>query len=179
MFSTGRNIGIPHLDKFGHLGGFSSGFFGIAGGPGGGQPQGPAFEERRQATLQDAKLKQGLKPFWFATGQDDFLVETSRATVAMFKKHGFDVVYREPMARTPGASGASTCTSSRSSCSPETIAAIKARDRLPTRLAPLPVRVRSPPDDARDPVLTPFATGISAFCSSEPSLPGCDFLLRL
>jgi enterochelin esterase-like enzyme len=99
VFSTGRNIGIPHLDKFAHLGGFSSGFFGIAGGPGGGQPQGPAFEERRQATLQDAKLKQGLKPFWFATGQDDFLVETSRATVAMFKKHGFDVVYREPMAR--------------------------------------------------------------------------------
>jgi enterochelin esterase-like enzyme len=95
VFSTGRNIGIPHLDKFGYLGVFSSGIFGIAGGPGGGQPQGPAFEERHQAILQDAKLKGGLKLFWFATGQDDFLVETSRATVAMFKKHGFDVVYRE------------------------------------------------------------------------------------
>lgn len=89
------NIGIPHLDKFGYLGVFSSGIFGITGGPGGAQPQGPRFEERHQAILEDAALKEGLKLFWFATGQDDFLVETSRATVAMFKKHGFDVVYRE------------------------------------------------------------------------------------
>jgi enterochelin esterase-like enzyme len=89
------NIGIPHLDKFGYLGVFSSGIFGIAGGPGGAQAQGPRFEERHRATLEDAALKDGLKLFWFATGRDDFLVETSRATVAMFKKHGFDVVYRE------------------------------------------------------------------------------------
>ena len=33
--------------------------------------------------------------FWFGTGKDDFLVETSRATVEMFRKHGFAVVYRE------------------------------------------------------------------------------------
>ena len=36
-----------------------------------------------------------LEGIWFATGKDDFLVETSRATVAMFKKHGFDIVYKE------------------------------------------------------------------------------------
>ena len=36
---------------------------------------------------------------WFATGKEDFLIETSRATVEMLKKHGFDVVYNE----TPGA----------------------------------------------------------------------------
>jgi enterochelin esterase-like enzyme len=46
-------------------------------------------------SLEDAGLKEDLKPFWFATGRDDFLVETSRATVALFKKHGFDVVHRE------------------------------------------------------------------------------------
>jgi enterochelin esterase-like enzyme len=45
--------------------------------------------------LTDSRLKDGLKLFWFATGKDDFLVETSRATVEMFKKHQFDVVYRE------------------------------------------------------------------------------------
>ena len=46
-------------------------------------------------SLDDPKLKDGLKLFWFATGKDDFLVETSRATVEMFKKHQFDVVYVE------------------------------------------------------------------------------------
>jgi enterochelin esterase family protein len=30
-----------------------------------------------------------------AEGKDDFLVETSRKTVGMFREHGFDVVYRE------------------------------------------------------------------------------------
>lgn len=89
------NIGIPHLDRFGYLGVFSSGIFGIAGGPGGNQAQGPSFEERHGAVLDDAKLKEGLNLLWFATGKDDFLVRTSRATVEMFQKHGFAVVYRE------------------------------------------------------------------------------------
>ena len=89
------NIGVPNLEKFGYLGVFSSGIFGIAGGPGQNRPPGPGFEEKHQAMLGDAKLKAGLKVFWFATGKDDFLVETSRATVAMFKKHGFEVVYKE------------------------------------------------------------------------------------
>src|SRR5206468_4214943 len=64
------------------------------GGPGG-APQGPSFEEQHKAILDDAKLKKGLKLFWFATGKDDFLVNTSRATVEMFKKHGFSAVYKE------------------------------------------------------------------------------------
>jgi enterochelin esterase family protein len=89
------SIGIANLEKFAYLGVFSSGVFGITGGGPGGAPQGPSFEEQHKAVLDAAKLKQGLKLFWFATGKNDFLVETSRATVAMFKKHGFDVVYRE------------------------------------------------------------------------------------
>lgn len=89
------NIGVPHLEQFGYLGVFSSGIFGITGAGPGGAPQGPSFEEQQKAVLDDPKLKTGLKLFWFATGKDDFLVETSRATVAMFKKHGFDVVYKE------------------------------------------------------------------------------------
>ncbi len=89
------NIGIPHLDKFAYLGVYSSGIFGITGGPGGNQPQGPTFEEKNRAILDDAKLKGGLKLFWFATGKDDFLVATSRATVEMFKKHKFQVIYKE------------------------------------------------------------------------------------
>jgi len=92
------NIGIPNLDKFAYLGVFSSGVFGITGRNRDGSTNAPAgltFEERHQAKLDDAKLKKGLKLLWFGTGKDDFLIETSRATVAMFKKHAFDVVFRE------------------------------------------------------------------------------------
>jgi len=89
------NVGVPNLEKFGYLGVFSSGVFGIVPRPNAPAPQGPSFEETHGAVLDDAKLKEGLELFWFATGRDDFLVETSRATVEMFKKHGFDVVYKE------------------------------------------------------------------------------------
>jgi enterochelin esterase family protein len=88
------NIGIPNLEKFGYLGVFSSGIFGITGAQGR-TPQGPSFEEKQKAILDNAKLKPGLKLFWFATGKDDFLVETSRATVAMLKRHQFPMIYKE------------------------------------------------------------------------------------
>lgn len=89
------NIGVPNLDKFGYLGVFSSGIFGIVPRANAPAPQGPSFEERHQSILDDANLKKGLKLFWFATGKDDFLVETSRKTVEMFKNHKFDVIYKE------------------------------------------------------------------------------------
>ena len=88
------NIGVPHLDQFAYLGVFSSGVFGITGG-GPNAPQGPSWEEKNKAVLDDPALKNGLKLFWFATGKDDFLVKTSQATVEMLKKHGFDVKYQE------------------------------------------------------------------------------------
>jgi enterochelin esterase family protein len=89
------NIGVPHLEKFAYLGVYSSGIFGIVQRPGAPAPQGPSFEEKHKAILDDAKLKEGLKLFWFATGKDDFLVETTRKTVEMFKGHKFDVIYKE------------------------------------------------------------------------------------
>lgn len=89
------NIGIPNLDKFAYWGVYSSGVFGITGARPGGAPQGPSFEEQHKTALDDAKLKKGLRLFGFATGKEDFLLETSRATVAMLQKHQFDVVYRE------------------------------------------------------------------------------------
>ena len=88
------NIGVPQLDKFAYLGVFSSGVFGITG-RGFGANSGPSFEEQNKAVLDDPKLKQGLKLFWFATGKDDFLIETSRATVEMLKKHKFTVASKE------------------------------------------------------------------------------------
>lgn len=89
------NIGVPNLDKFAYLGVFSSGVFGIVPNPNAPARQGPSFEEQHQKILDDAALKEGLKLFWFATGKNDFLVETSRATVEMFKQHKFNVIYEE------------------------------------------------------------------------------------
>lgn len=92
------NIAIPNLEKFAYVGVYSSGVFGIAGGRGGtgsGTPAGPTWEEQHKDALDNAKLKKGLKLFWFGTGKDDFLVETSRKTVEMLKKHQFDVIYDE------------------------------------------------------------------------------------
>ena len=89
------NIGIPNLGKFGYLGVFSSGVFGITGGNRTGAQQGPSFEEQHKQVLDDAELKKSLKLFWFATGKEDGLIATSRATVDMLKKHGFDVAFKE------------------------------------------------------------------------------------
>ena len=89
------NIGIPNLEKFAYIGVYSSGVFGIVST----NRTSPSFEDQHKEILDNAKLKKGLKLFWFGTGKDDFLVQTTRATVDMFKKHGFDVIYDE----TPGA----------------------------------------------------------------------------
>ncbi|MCU0914322.1 MAG: alpha/beta hydrolase-fold protein [Planctomycetes bacterium] len=92
------NIGVPNLDKFAYLGIFSSGIFGITGQGRGGTPAagaGPSWEQQHQEILDNPELKKGLKLVWFATGKDDFLVATSRATVEMLQKHGFEVVYKE------------------------------------------------------------------------------------
>jgi len=92
------NIGIRNLGKFAYLGVFSSGVFGITGsggGPGATRPEGRSWEEQHRGALEDKKLRKGLKLVWFATGKDDFLLGTTRATVDMLKKHGFEVVFKE------------------------------------------------------------------------------------
>lgn len=95
------NIAIPHLDSFAYVGVYSSGLFGIfgpqrPGAPGAATPISPfPWEEQHRASLDNAALKKGLKLFWFRTGKEDFLLTTSQATVAMFKKHGFNVEFAE------------------------------------------------------------------------------------
>lgn len=85
------NIAIPHLSDYAYFGVFSSGIFGITGPAKPGQ----TWEEQNIRMLSDQELKKDLKLVWFATGKDDFLIETSRATVSMLKKNGFDVRYSE------------------------------------------------------------------------------------
>jgi enterochelin esterase family protein len=97
------NIALPHLEKFAYIGVFSSGLFGIVGPTRPGAPAAPTgvtpasfpWEEEHKSILDDARIKQGVKLFWFGTGKDDFLLATTKATVDMFKKHGFAVEFEE------------------------------------------------------------------------------------
>jgi enterochelin esterase family protein len=94
------NIAIPDLGRYAYIGVFSSGLFndfmprrGGAAAPS--APTGPTFEQQQQAVLDNPSLKKGLKLLWFATGVDDGLITTTRATVEMLKKHGFNPVFKE------------------------------------------------------------------------------------
>ena len=92
------NIAIDNLEEFAYFGVFSSGVFSLSRrGPQ--DDSQPMLEEQNKESLDNAELKKGLKLVWFATGKEDFLIETSRSTVELLKKHGFDVVFKE----TPGA----------------------------------------------------------------------------
>jgi len=104
------NIAFSHLDKFAYVGVFSSGIMGDRAGaargaaaPGAATPPpapfGAAWEQPRMAMLDNAALKKGLKLLWFSTGVDDGLIATTRNTVALLKKHGFNPVFKE----SPGA----------------------------------------------------------------------------
>jgi enterochelin esterase family protein len=100
--SQALNIAIPHLERFGYIGVYSSGLLGAfpIGGRGGAAqestPSGAAeWEARHKTKLADTRLKDGLKLFWFSTGKEDFLLNTTTATVDLFKRHGFNPVYEE------------------------------------------------------------------------------------
>jgi len=88
------NIAFSHLDQFAYVGVFSSGVFGITGNGFGGQAS-PSWEEKNKETLDNAGLKKDLKLVWFATGKEDFLLQTSQATVNALKTHGFTVTFKE------------------------------------------------------------------------------------
>lgn len=94
------NIAIPKLDSFAYIGVFSSGLFGIVPRQRPGEPPAPPaasfpWEEQNRARLDDAALKKGLKLLWFGIGAEDFLLATSRASAALFKKHGFEAIHHE------------------------------------------------------------------------------------
>ena len=60
---------------------------------------GPTWEEQHLAELDNTAAKKGVKLLWFSTGVDDRVITTTRSTVDLFKKHGFDPVFQE----SPGA----------------------------------------------------------------------------
>jgi enterochelin esterase-like enzyme len=104
------NIATSHLDRFTYVGVFSSGLISMFGGgrgrgpapaPGAAAPPppavapDPAWEQQHLAALDNAGTKKGLRLFWFATGSEDALMPTTKATVDLFKKHGFSPAFKE------------------------------------------------------------------------------------
>lgn len=91
------NIAIPHPDEFAYVGVFSSGIIGIAPLAGliAEPAAGPSWEQQHLAELDNSSGKKDWKLFWFATGKDDFLLNTTKATVELFQKHGYQPVFHE------------------------------------------------------------------------------------
>ena len=88
------NIAMSDLGRYSYIGVFSSGIFDL-GDNMPGQSASPSWEEQHKDMLDNKDLKKGLKLLWFATGSEDFLVGTSKASVEMLKNHGFSPVYKE------------------------------------------------------------------------------------
>jgi enterochelin esterase family protein len=80
------NIAVPHLDWFSYIGVFSSGIPANVA---------DAWEHEHLAELDNAGARRGLKLLWFGTGKDDFVMDTTRGSVTLMKKHGFAPVFVE------------------------------------------------------------------------------------
>jgi enterochelin esterase-like enzyme len=92
--SMGGGQTLNVVERFSYIGVFSSGIFGLVPMPGR-EVQSPSWEELNQEKLKDPQLKKEVKLIWFATGREDFLIETSRATVDLIRKYEFDVQFKE------------------------------------------------------------------------------------
>jgi enterochelin esterase family protein len=93
------NAALPNLDKFAYIGVYSSGLIGSFARAGANAaapaPTGPTWEETHKAALDNPAGKKGLKLVWFATGVEDGLMPTTKGTVEMLKKHGFNASMKE------------------------------------------------------------------------------------
>ena len=72
-------------------------------------PAAVEWERAHASKLDDAGLKRGLRLLWFATGTNDFLLPATKATLDLFKRHGFAPVFVESPAGTRGSTGGITC----------------------------------------------------------------------
>jgi enterochelin esterase family protein len=88
------NIAVPNLEKFAYVGVFSSGVIGRRPGDTGAQPS-QGWEEVNAKHLDNAAARKGLKLFWVGIGKDDAGLNRAQQTVAVLKKHGFDVKFSE------------------------------------------------------------------------------------
>jgi enterochelin esterase family protein len=104
------DIAFTHLSMFSEIGVFSSGATLGGGGRGRGQggaaaaegaapatppPARPDWEATHAADLDNASLKKGTKLIWLRTGVDDGLIASTKSTVEILKKHGFEPVFQQ------------------------------------------------------------------------------------
>ena len=102
------DIAFRHLNLFAYIGVFSSGASlgggrrgpaaparGAAPGTAPAAPPQPDWETVHKADLDNAALKKGLKLIWLSTGVNDGLITSTRSTVEILKKHGFQPVFKE------------------------------------------------------------------------------------
>jgi enterochelin esterase-like enzyme len=81
------NVGLTNLDKFSQLGVFSSGWFGQDGAA--------TFAKNNAALLADPTLNDRLRLFWLATGKEDFVLPSTKASLAMLDQHKIRYSYKE------------------------------------------------------------------------------------
>ncbi|HEU4720898.1 MAG TPA: alpha/beta hydrolase-fold protein [Gemmatimonadaceae bacterium] len=81
------NVGLTNLDKFSQLGVFSSGWFGQDGAA--------TFARNNPTLLADPKLNDRIRLFWLATGKDDFVMPSTKASLAMLDQHKVRYSYKE------------------------------------------------------------------------------------
>ena len=81
------NVGLTNLDRFSYLGVFSSGWFGENGAA--------TFARNNQSLLSDQKLNDRIRLFWIATGKDDFVMPSTKATLALLDQHKIRYDYKE------------------------------------------------------------------------------------
>src|SRR6185503_9491127 len=81
------NVGLTNLDKFSHIGVFSSGWFGQDGAAN--------FARNNKALLSDPKINDRIKLFWLATGKDDFVMSSTKSSLAMLDEHKIRYSFKE------------------------------------------------------------------------------------
>lgn len=96
-------ISLPNLDKFGYIGVFSSGIFGIKGYegpvaaafPASGQNYVEEWVANHRTELDDPAKKKGLRLVWMSTGTDDPVLIVTNGTVELLKQHGFNPEFHQ------------------------------------------------------------------------------------
>ena len=63
------------------------------------RPLGPAGSSSIWLSWIKPRAKKGLKLFWFSTGKDDFVMNTTKATVELFQKHGYQPLFQRKRRR--------------------------------------------------------------------------------
>ena len=83
------DVAFKSLGDYAYIGVFSSGVLELL--PGRRPASDKSWEETNAKALDDPNLRKGLKLFWFGIGKEDFLLKVSNDTVAMLRKHGFQI----------------------------------------------------------------------------------------